>query len=170
MEIIYATTNEEKKKQVQALFKYINKDIQLLTLKDIGFTGEIEEDGETFEENSKIKAKAVKEYCIKNNINKIIVADDAGLMVDALGGRPGVYSARYAGDHAPQETTLRKLLNEMENVEEEKRGASFVCVLTAILENGETIVSKGETKGRIAKEMRNNGKSYIYAGIYTKWI
>ena len=169
MEIIYATTNMEKKNQVQELFENAKQNIKILTLKDIGFLDEIEENGETFEENSKIKAKAVKEYCIKKDINKIIVADDAGLMVDALGGRPGVYSARYAGDHAPQETTLRKLLNEMENVEEEKRGASFVCVLTAILENGEEIVSRGETRGKIAKQMRNNGKTYLYASIYTRW-
>lgn len=168
MEIIYATTNKEKKNQVQELLENAKQNIKILTLKDIGFSDEIEENGSTFEENSEIKAKAVKEYCIKNNINKIIVADDAGLMVDALGGKPGIYSARYAGDHAPQEITLKKLLKEMENIEEEKRGARFVCVLTAILENGEEIVARGETRGKIAKQMRNNGKTHIYASIHTR--
>ena len=84
MEIIYATTNENKKKQVQVFLDFNHYDVKLLTLKDIGFDEEIDENGETFEENSEIKAKTVKEFCEKNNINKIIVADDAGLMVDAL--------------------------------------------------------------------------------------
>lgn len=84
MQIIYATTNEGKKNQVQAFLNFNNYKVEILTLKDIGFDEEIEENGETFEENSYIKAKAVKEFCIKNNINGIIVADDAGLMVDSL--------------------------------------------------------------------------------------
>lgn len=79
-------------------------------------------------------------------------------MVDALGGRPGVHSARYAGDHAPQEVVLNKLLNEMKDVEEEKRTAKFICVLTAILENEEKIVITGETKGKIAKKCGTMGK------------
>lgn len=73
-------------------------------------------------------------------------------------GAPGVHSARYAGDHASQEVTLNKLLNEMKDVEDNKRGAKFVCVLTAILEDGEKIVSRGETKGKIAKECGTMGK------------
>ena len=88
MEVIYATTNEGKKEQVQEILRHNNSDIQLITLKDIGFNEEIEENGNTFEENSKIKAEAVKKFCVQNEINKIVVADDAGLMVDALGGRP----------------------------------------------------------------------------------
>ena len=84
MKIIYATTNEGKKEQVQDFLDYNHFDVKIISLKDIGFNEEIEENGETFEENSLIKAKAVKEFCNKNNINKIIVADDAGLMVNAL--------------------------------------------------------------------------------------
>lgn len=84
MEIIYATTNEGKKDQVQDFLIYNHYDVQIVTLKDIGFNEEIDENGETFEENSKIKAKAVKAFCNKNNIKGIVVADDAGLMVDAL--------------------------------------------------------------------------------------
>ena len=84
MEIIYATTNQAKKKQVQDFLNYNNYDVKIISLKDIGFDEEIEEKGETFEENSLIKARVVKDFCIRKNINKIIVADDAGLMVDAL--------------------------------------------------------------------------------------
>lgn len=84
MEIIYATTNQAKKEQVQHFLNYNNYDVKIISLKDIGFNEEIDENGQTFEENSLIKAKTVKEFCIRKNINKIIVADDAGLMVDAL--------------------------------------------------------------------------------------
>ena len=84
MKIIYATTNEGKKNQVQEFLRYNNYSVEIITLKDIGFNEEIEENGETFEENSMIKANAVKEFCIKNDIKGIVVADDAGLMVDAL--------------------------------------------------------------------------------------
>ena len=170
MEIIYATTNDGKKNQVQEFLDYNGYDIRLITLKDIGFNEEIEETGETLEENSEIKAKATKDFCDKKNIKNIIVADDTGLEVDALGGRPGVYSARYAGDHAPQEKNIEKLLNEMKDVKEEDRTAKFTCVLTAILPNGEKVVSKGITKGKIATKPRNDGKANIWANIYTRWI
>ena len=105
-----------------------------------------------------IKAEAVKKFCDKNNIIKAIVADDTGLMVDALGGKPGVHSARYAGDHAKQEVVLEKLLNEMKDIEDYKRTASFVCILTAILENGKKLISRGETKGKISKQCGTMGR------------
>ena len=88
MEIIYATTNEGKKNQVQSFLDYNHYDVKIITLKDIGFNEAIDENGETFEENSWIKAKAVKDFCTKNNIKKIVVADDAGLMVDYLNRWP----------------------------------------------------------------------------------
>ncbi len=152
MKIIYGTSNKNKIKQVKEMFAYENIDIEVISLEDIGFNEEIEETGKTFEENSLIKAKAIKEFCNKKNINEIIVTDDAGLCVDALNGEPGVYSARYAGDHAPQEVIIKKLLDNMKDVPEGKRTAQFVCVLTTILKNGEVIVERGETKGRIASE------------------
>ena len=152
------TTNQEKRNQVQDFLQFNHYDVKLITLKEIGFNEEIDENGETFEENSFIKAKAVKEFCIKNNIEKIVVADDAGLEVEALGRRPGVHTARYAGDHAPQKMVLDKLLDEMKDVPEGKRNASFKCVLTAILLDGSKIVCKGETKGRIAMECGTMGK------------
>ena len=158
MRIIYGSGNKEKINQVKEFFKDNKIDIEILSLKDIGFDKEIEENGKTFEENSLIKAKAVKEFCNKNNINEIIVTDDAGLCVDALGGRPGVYSARYAGNHVPQEATLNKLLDEMRDVKDENRTAEFVCVLTAILKDGKIITARGKTIGRIAKECGTMGK------------
>lgn len=158
MKIIYGTSNRGKLQEIKDFFKNNKLNVEILSLKDINFNKEIEENGKTFEENSLIKAKAIKEFCTNHNINEIIVTDDAGLCVDALGGRPGVYSARYAGNHAPQEVTINKLLNEMKDVPEEKRTAKFVCVLTAILKDKKVIVARGETKGRIAKEPGPMGK------------
>ncbi len=158
MKIIYGSGNKEKLEKVKDFFENNKIDIELLSLKDIGFNEEIEENGQTFEENSLIKAKAIKKFCTNNNINEIIITDDAGLCVDALNGSPGVYSARYAGDHASQEETLAKLLNEMKDIPDEKRTAQFVCVLTAILKDGQVIVARGETKGKIAKVPGPMGK------------
>lgn len=157
MKIIYGTGNQHKIEEIKKLFNNHKIETEILSLKDIGFNEEIVEDGKTFEENSMIKAKAIKDFCNKNNINEIIITDDAGLCVDALNGAPGVHSARYAGDHAPQEVTLNKLMNEMKSVPKEKRTAQFICVLTSLLQNGEVIVAKGITKGIIAEKIGTMG-------------
>ena len=130
MKIIYGTGNKGKINQVKEFLKYKNMDVEILSLKDIGFCETIIEDGKTFEENSLIKAQAIKKYCIENGINEIIMTDDAGLCVDALDGRPGVYSARYGGENASQKEKLDLLLDELKEVEDSNRTAKFVCVLT----------------------------------------
>ena len=158
MKIIYGTSNKAKIEQVKEYLQYKNFDIELVSLKDIGFNEEIIEDGTTFEENSMIKANAIKKYCQKNGINEIIMTDDAGLCIDALNGEPGVYSARYAGDHAPQIDAINKVLSKMKDVEDEKRTAKFVCVLTLVLPDGRTKVVRGETLGKIPKEPGPLGK------------
>lgn len=157
MKIIYGTGNKDKIAEIKKLFDNHNIKAQILSLKDIGFNEDIDENGTTFEENSMIKAQAVKQFCNKKNINEIIITDDAGLCVDGLNGEPGVHSARYAGDHAPQSVTLNKLMNEMKNLHEEKRNAQFVCVLTALLPDGETIIAKGITKGKISEKIGTMG-------------
>ena len=132
--------------------------VVFLSLKDIGFNEEIDENGTTFEENSLIKAKAIKAYCEKNDINEIIMTDDAGLCIDALNGEPGIYSARYAGDHAPQIVAINKVLSKMENVKDEDRTAKFVCVLTLMMPDGKINVARGETLGRIVRTPGPLGK------------
>lgn len=155
MKVIYGTSNLNKLKDIQKIIKENNCNFDTVSLRDINFNQEIEENGTTFEENSKIKAMAVKEFCDKNNIKyDLIITDDAGLCVDSLNGKPGVYSARYAGKNATQEQILNKLLSEMENAGDlEKRTAQFVCVLTAVTNSGKIIAVRGECKGKIAKEV-----------------
>lgn len=158
MKMVYGSSNVNKVKDIKAIIKAAGAEIEVISLKDIGFTGEIVEDGQTFEENSEIKAKAVKQFCDENNIEyDIITTDDAGLCVDCLKGEPGVYSARYAGEHATQEENLGKLLNNIEKTGDQERTAKFVCVLTSFLKNGRKIVSRGECTGKIAKEAKKLG-------------
>lgn len=158
MKIIYGTGNVEKINQVKEFLEYKNSNIEIISLKDIKFNEHIQENGETFEENSLIKALAIKEYCNKNNINEIIMTDDSGLCIDALGGKPGIYSARYAGENSTQLDKINKILNEMKNVKNPNRTAKFVCVLTVIMQNNEKIICRGETKGKIAIKPAELGK------------
>lgn len=152
MKILYGTGNKGKVEAMKNIIKSHGFDAELYTIKDVGFDQEIIEDGETFEENSDIKANAIRKFCIENNIlDKIIITDDAGLCVDKLNGAPGVYTGRYAGEHPTQEENLNKLLNNLKQYTNmEDRSCQFVCVLTAILPNGEKIVARGECKGTIA--------------------
>lgn len=153
MKIIYGTSNKNKVVSMTKILKENKVNAELYTLKDIGFDQEIIEDGTTFEENSAIKANAIKQFCDENKItDKIIITDDAGLCIAKLNGEPGVYSARYAGENASQEQILEKVLNKMQSFQNpEDRSSTFVCVLTAILPDGEKIVARGECKGTVAK-------------------
>ncbi len=127
--------------------------VTLLSLDDIGYHGEIEETGETFEENAYIKA------CVPAKMGYYAIADDSGLEVEALGGRPGVYSARYAGEPCNDKNNNDKLLSELENVPDEKRGAAFVSVIAFVDPNkiDEPHYFRGECKGMMIREERGNG-------------
>ena len=164
MNIIYGTSNKNKVVAMENILKENNANFKLYTLKDIGFNKEIIEDGKTFEENSNIKAIAIKEYCDGNNIkDKIIITDDSGLCIDKLNGEPGIYSARYAGENSTQIQSLTKVLDKMKDyTNQEDRTCKFVTVLTAILPNGEKFVTRGECKGYVAKSMgKLGGLTYI---------
>lgn len=166
MLMIYGTSNENKVRDIKSIIKAHNEDLEILSLKDIGFKEDIEENGQTFEENSEIKATAVKKFCDKNNIKyDIITADDTGLCVESLNGEPGVYSARYAGKKATQEDKLKKLLKNMEVVKDKERKAKFVCVLTSFVKNGTKIISRGECLGTIAKQYKKLG-GLTYSPIF----
>lgn len=149
MKILLASHNKNKIAELEALLKTVCADAEVVSLSDIGFTGEIVEDGETFTENALIKARTGA------RLGYITVADDSGLMVDALGGAPGVYSARYAGEDGNTEKNNAKLLAAMRNVPKEKRTAHFVSVVACVFPDGrEDIVARGECPGEILTSPR----------------
>ncbi|SDK55649.1 XTP/dITP diphosphohydrolase [Maridesulfovibrio ferrireducens] len=144
--VVLATSNKGK----IAEFKELLKDFELEVkgLDEYPEIGEIPEPGETFLENAIIKAQTVA-----NITGFIAVADDSGLEVDALDGRPGVYSARYSGEDATPAKNNSKLLDELKGVEEAKRTARFVCVMVAATPDNIRIQSRGDWDGRIAFEL-----------------
>jgi XTP/dITP diphosphohydrolase len=143
--IVVATSNAHKVDEYKELLK--NQDIELKSLMDFPGFPEVEENGKTFVENASIKAIAASKFC-----EAPAFADDSGLEVEALDGRPGIYSSRYA---ATDKERIAKLLGELEGVENRK--ARFVCAI-AIAFNGEVIATfEGEVKGVIAKEPSGNG-------------
>ena len=156
MDIVVASNNKHKVVEIEY---FINKmcrekglsDVKLLTLKDIGFTDDIVEDGETFEDNAFIKASAVAA------LGYIGVADDSGLCVHALGGEPGVYSARYAGEPCDDHKNNELLLSKMKDVSEDERTACFVSTIAAVFPDGRRFVARGECPGKILYEYRGNG-------------
>lgn len=144
--IILASSNEHKIKE----FKEIFSNDQVLSLKDINYTEEIEETGETFLENSLIKAKTISAYLKEKNINASVIADDSGLCVNSLNGMPGVYSARYAGGHGNNKENRNKLLNELKYKKD--RSAYFVCCLVEYFPNDTYIHVEGRSEGYILNE------------------
>ena len=152
MKIVLASRNKKKKAELQTLLSNFVKNIEILSLDDVGIYGEIEEDGATFEENALIKARAAAES------GYIGVGDDSGLMVDALGGAPGVYSARYAGDHGNDEANNDLLLKNLEDKDD--RSARFVCCIACVFPEKygfEPIVVKGFAEGQILRERQGSG-------------
>ncbi|MBS6447972.1 MAG: RdgB/HAM1 family non-canonical purine NTP pyrophosphatase [Clostridiales bacterium] len=122
----------------------------LLSLDDIGYTTEIVEDGETFEANALIKARTVAA------LGYIGIADDSGLCIDALGGEPGVYSARWAGGHDDADNN-RKLVEKMKHVPQSERAAHFVSAIACVFPDGREIVVRGECPGVIIDAPRGGG-------------
>ncbi|ANX13117.1 non-canonical purine NTP pyrophosphatase [Fictibacillus arsenicus] len=149
MKILIATKNIGKVKEFQSMFKDLG--IEVISLLDIKNSPDVEETGVTFEENSIIKAEAI---C---SIMKIpVIADDSGLEVDALEGRPGVYSARYAGSEKSDEANMDKVLSELRGVAEPNRTARFVCALAFARPDKKTFVVRGTCEGEILSERRGN--------------
>lgn len=149
MKILLASHNKNKIAELEALLKTVCADAEVVSLSDVGFTDEIIEDGTTFEENALIKARTGARF------GYITVADDSGLMVDALGGAPGVYSARYAGEDGNTEKNNAKLLAALQGVPQDKRTAHFVSVVACVFPDGrEDIVVRGECPGEILTSPR----------------
>lgn len=154
MRIIFATGNEGKMREIRMILADLG--LEILSMKEAGISADIEENGKTFEENAKIKAKAIAEFC-----EDIVLADDSGLEIDALNGEPGVYSARYMGEDTSYHLKNKNLIDRLEGVPDEERMARFVCAIAAVLPDGRVLESKGTIEGRIGYEERGeNGFGY----------
>ena len=153
-QLIIATKNKGKAKEFAELF--IPYQIQTKTLLDIEQPIDIAETGSTFLENARLKAEQAREQ-----LNSHVLADDSGLVVDALGGEPGIYSARYAGIDATDQRNINKIMSALKDVPEHERTARFVAVIALALENGETIYREGICEGKIAlKQAGEHGFGY----------
>lgn len=157
---ILASQNKNKVKEFNGILekhnlKVIPRDDTCLPKDDI------EENGTTFEANSLIKAQAIRDMIVQGGYEEYmdspILSDDSGLMVDALDGAPGVYSARYSEDTPQYKDNNEKLLAELSGVPYDKRTACFVTVITMIYPDGSTIVARGECHGHIAEQKRGEG-------------
>ena len=145
MRIVLASNNAHKLEELRAILTTLG--MEVVAQKELGISVEPEENGTTFEENSYIKAKTVMDCCQLPTI-----ADDSGLMVDALGGEPGVYSARYGGAACRSDRDrLEYLLAQMQNVPDGKRTAKFVSVITLLTPDGKRVVARGECPGEILR-------------------
>jgi XTP/dITP diphosphohydrolase len=153
-EVIIATKNPGKAKEFEHIFA--SRGIVVRTLLDFPEIPEVEETGLTFEENAILKAEAVSQA-----LGKMVIGDDSGLMVDALEGRPGIYSARYAGEPKNDQNNTDKVLSELKGLPEEKRSARFYCALAVAVPGQESITVSGTCEGRILEERRGtNGFGY----------
>lgn len=153
MRIAVATKNQNKVRELGKLLKLDG--VEFVSLRDLGFEGEIEENGKTFEENALIKAKYV---CEKFGIPA--VSDDSGLCVDAIGGEPGIYSARYASvddKNSSDEANNEKLLSKIDKIPEFERTGRFVCAMAFASPDGTEFTVRGVCEGIITREAR--GKS-----------
>ena len=143
--IVIASANSHKVEEYRELLK--DQDVDLHSLADYpGFPG-VEENGTSFTENASIKAVAVCKYC-----DVPAFADDSGLEVDALGGEPGVYSARYSGEHGDDEENNRLLLEKIENAPD--RSAHYTCAMALVYPDGRTVEAEGYMYGEITKDPR----------------
>ncbi len=152
--LIFATGNAGKMKEIRMILADMGYEIR--SMKEEGLDPEIIEDGTTFEENARIKAKAVAALT-----DAIVLADDSGLEIDALNKEPGIYSARYMGEDTSYHIKNNNLIERLEGVPEERRTARFVCAIAAALPDGRVLETKGTIEGRIGYEERGeNGFGY----------
>ena len=152
--IVFATTNEGKVKEIKEILK--DFPIEVVSMKEMGISAEIEENGATFEENSLIKARALVKLT-----GLPALADDSGLEVDYLNGEPGIYSARYLGRDTDYDYKNNYIIDKLSGAKGEERSARFVCVISLVLPDGREFVERGVVEGLIGYEQKGeNGFGY----------
>ena len=174
--IIFATGNKDKMREIREIME--DCDVEIYSMKEAGINIDIVEDGDTFEANSTIKAKAISDYISGKGMSEeqkddswkavsekykgaIVLADDSGLEIDYLNKEPGVYSARYMGEDTSYDIKNQNLIDRLKGVEKDKRTARFVCAIAAVLPDGEVLVSRETMEGYIGWEIAGeNGFGY----------
>lgn len=152
--MIFATGNENKMKEIREILGALP--LEILSMKEAGISADIVEDGNTFEENALIKARAICKLA-----GEMVLADDSGLEIDYLNKEPGIYSARYMGEDTSYHIKNNSLINRLEGVPDEKRTARFVCAIAAVFPDGKELVVRGTVEGIIGYEEKGeNGFGY----------
>jgi len=153
--LIVASNNSNKIREIKEILKDIP--VEILSLKEAGIDVDIEETGSAFLENAYLKAKGISELVG----GAMVLADDSGLAVESLGGAPGIYSARFAGEHGNNKKNNEKLLELLEGKNWPERRASFICAMVLIDEDGKSIEVEGKIDGFIGEEEKgSNGFGY----------
>lgn len=155
--LLVATGNRGKLSEIREILS----DVQVLGLSDLGIKADIEETGNTFAENACIKAHEISKLT-----GLPVLADDSGLEVEALNGRPGVYSARFAGDHATDDDNVKKLLNELKDVPQQKRSARFACAMCLIFPDGRKIEAFGVSCSGIILDSKRGDNGFGYDPVF----
>ena len=174
--IIFATGNKDKMREIREIMA--DCDVEVFSMKEAGINVDIVEDGDTFEANSTVKAKAISDYIAGKGLTDeqkddnwkaisekysgaIVLADDSGLEIDYLNKEPGVYSARYMGEDTSYDIKNQNLIDRLDGVEKEQRTARFVCAIAAVLPDGEVLISRETMEGYIGWEIAGeNGFGY----------
>ncbi|KQL57557.1 MULTISPECIES: XTP/dITP diphosphatase [Bacillaceae] len=163
-ELLIATANKGKVEDFKKLFQGM---YEVKSLLDYPHIPDIIEDGQTFQDNAQKKAEVLSKA-----LNETVVADDSGLVIDALNGRPGVFSARYAGEEKNDQANIKKVLEDLRGVAEQDRTARFVCTIALASPDKKTIFFEGQCEGCISHEqIGENGFGYdpiFYVGQTTK--
>lgn len=147
--LVVATNNAHKLREIAEIFT----DFEVLSQREMGFCEEVEETGQTFLENALIKARSACKA-----LNCVALADDSGLCVDSLNGAPGIYSARYCGEHGSDEKNRQTLLKNMQEITDfERRTAHFTSAVALVYPDGREITAEGKTYGKILFEERGEG-------------
>ena len=163
MKIVLATANAHKMREISEIMAEAGFRADFRDMQAAGFAGDIEETGTTFEENALCKARAVHAFLKAQGRleDAVVLADDSGLVIDALNGEPGIYSARYLGEDTPHSEKNKDILRRMEGVPEEARTARFVCAVAAVFPDGREEVLRRALEGHIAHESAGtNGFGY----------
>ena len=152
--IVFATGNKNKLREIREILA--DMEVEVVSMKEAGIDVDIVEDGKTFEENALIKARAVCEAS-----GEMALADDSGLVIDALNGEPGIYSARYMGEDTSYDIKNQNLIDRLEGVPDEERTARFVCAMAAVFPDGSEKTFVKTMEGRIGYKIAGeNGFGY----------